>query len=98
MKRKLLHNHTFTRDWTQVGNLIARSNPGPTSSTGVTRANFISSGKTPEDKDRLMIFVIGCKRRSANYKSKKVGMGSRSEDFTGQDFNSEATSATLTLP
>ena len=52
-------------------------------SNGVTTASFISSGKTPCQRGRFTSLVIGSTRIFENFFSRKVGMGSRGDDFVG---------------
>ena len=50
---------------------------------GVTTAFMKLLGKHPSDKNMLMSLVIGGKRTSTHSLSKKVGIGSRRQDFVG---------------
>ena len=62
----------------------------------MTKTNLISLGKIPDDSDIFMMLVIGWTRTSANSFNRKIGTGSRSEDFDGQSLMRAGTSETLT--
>jgi len=46
-------------------------------SRGVTKASFISSGKTPDERERLIILVIGVASTETRLLRREVGNGSR---------------------
>jgi hypothetical protein len=51
------------------------------------------SGKTPEDKERLMILVIVGTRTEAHCLTREAGIGSRSQLVAGDRFKSLETSS-----
>ena len=63
---------------------------------GVTEASFISSGRDPSARDRLMILVIDGARLSTRDLRRKPGIGSRQEDFDGSYFIRSTFMSTLT--
>lgn len=65
-------------------------------SRGVTKASFISSGKTPDERERLIILVIGVASTETRLLRREVGNGSRADDLVGSDIMREATSSVVT--
>jgi hypothetical protein len=49
------------------------------------KAIFIPFGKTPLERDRFIMVVIGIARTSTNSLRREVGRGSSGEDFAGHD-------------
>jgi hypothetical protein len=49
------------------------------------KAIFIPFGKTPLERDRLIMVIIGIARTSTNSLRRGVGRGSSGDDFAGHD-------------
>jgi hypothetical protein len=61
-----------------------------------TLASFISSGNTPVERERFTSLAMGAARTSASFLTRPVGIGSRVDDFAGQDLIKAAISSVVT--
>ena len=63
---------------------------------GVTKANLNSGGTVPSRRQRFISFVIGLIRISIRSMNRKLGKGSREQDFLGDFFMVFNTSSSVT--